>query len=137
LETVELVLESDRSEVRKFEAQLEKANAKFGLALERFINFQIACSEAIINAIVHGNKENKGKKVYTCIMFDDLIMIVKIKDQGDGFDISKLPDPTSNENIMKESGRGIFIIRSLVDEFTCNSTDSGTEFILKVKKIAA
>lgn len=134
MESLELVLESDRTEIRKFEAVLEGVNQKFKLALERFINFQIACSEALVNSIVHGNREDRSKKVFTRIMYDDRILTVRIKDQGNGFDVAALPDPTSAENIMKESGRGIYIIRSLVDEFECNSSGSGTEFILKVKK---
>ncbi len=134
MEKLSLVLLSKRSEVQKFEALLEEANKKFNIAKEKFINLQIACSEALINAIVHGNKENEDKKVYTDIEFDDIVMAVRIKDEGEGFDINSLPDPTSNENILKESGRGIFIIRSLVDEFACIPSENGTEFILKVHK---
>lgn len=127
-------MKSNRNEIRKFEDLLEQTNRNFNLAMERFINLQIACSEALVNAIVHGNKEDDNKKVYTKIEYDVTVLTVRIKDEGDGFDINKLPDPTSNENILKESGRGIYIINSLVDEFKCYSSDKGTEFILRVKK---
>lgn len=129
-----LILKSSRNEIRKFDELLLKINEEFNLAMERFINLQIACSEALINAIVHGNKEDESKIVTTTISYNTSIIEVSIKDQGEGFKIEELPDPTSNENIMKESGRGIYIIRSLVDEFYCNSTSEGTEFILKVRK---
>lgn len=134
MEKLNLILESNRNEIKKFELLLEKANEEFSLPGERFINLQIACSEALINAIVHGNKENKNKRVYTEIAFDDNSLFVKINDEGSGFDINGVPDPTSNENILKESGRGIYIIRSLVDDFRCSSSEKGTEFILTVKK---
>ena len=134
MEKLTLILKSNRNEIRKFEELLEQANRNFNLAMERIINLQIACSEALINAIVHGNKEDENKKVYTEIAYDATILTVRIKDEGNGFDIHKLPDPTSNENILKESGRGVYIIKSLVDEFICNSSDKGTEFILAVKK---
>jgi serine/threonine-protein kinase RsbW len=134
LKNLTLVLKSNRSEIRRFEELLELANREFNLAMEKFINLQIACSEALINAIVHGNKEDGNKKVYTNIVYNEIIMTVRIKDEGKGFDVDALPDPTLNENILKESGRGIFIIRSLVDEFQCNSSDKGTEFILTVRK---
>jgi len=134
LEKLSLILKSNRNEIRKFEELLEQANRNFNLALERFINLQIACSEALINAIVHGNKEDDNKKVYIEIEYDESVMSVRIKDEGGGFNIHKLPDCTSNENILKESGRGVYIIKSLVDEFICNSSDKGTEFILAVKK---
>lgn len=102
--------------------------------MEKFINLQIACSEALVNAIVHGNKEDESKKVHTNIFYNEIIMTVRIKDEGTGFNVEELPDPTSNENLLKESGRGIFIIRSLVDDFQCNSSSNGTEFVLTVKK---
>ncbi|MCY7361692.1 MAG: ATP-binding protein, partial [Ignavibacteria bacterium] len=107
-----LVLNSNRNEIPKFDNLLEKVNGKFNLAMEKFINLQIACSEAIINAIVHGNKENDSKKVYIIIEYDEFLLSVRIKDEGTGFNVDAIPDPTSNENILKESGRGIFIIRS-------------------------
>jgi len=134
LEKQYLVLNSNRNEIPKFDNLLEKVNGKFNLAMEKFINLQIACSEAIINAIVHGNKENDSKKVYIIIEYDEFLLSVRIKDEGTGFNVDAIPDPTSNENILKESGRGIFIIRSLVDDFKCISSESGTEYDLTVKK---
>lgn len=134
MEKLSLVLKSNRNEIKKFEDLLEEINKKFQLAVEKFINLQIACSEALINAIVHGNKEDEHKKVFVNIEYNMILITIKIKDEGNGFDINSLPNPTSNENILKESGRGIFIIRSLVDEFICKSSDKGTEFILIVKK---
>ena len=129
-----LVLNSDRSEVQKFEQLLESVNKEFCLETERFINFQIACSEAIINAIVHGNRENPDKHVHTEVAYNSATITAVIKDEGDGFNVDELPDPTSEENLFKESGRGIFIIRSLVDKFECTSSDSGTKFILSMIK---
>ena len=113
---------------------LEQANQKFNLVAEKFINLQIACSEALINAIVHGNKEDESKNVYTNIELNEIHMRVRIKDEGSGFKVEEIPDPTSSENLLKEHGRGIFIIRSLVDEFACNSSEKGTEYILTVIK---
>lgn len=134
MEKYYMILESKRNEIQKFEELLDNINKEFNLPSEKFINFQIACSEAIINAIVHGNKEQENKRVYIEIVFDNQIMMIKIKDEGNGFDINSLPDPTKSENLFKESGRGIFIIKSLVDEFDCSSSNNGTEYILKVKK---
>lgn len=134
MKKLNLILNSNRNEIRKFELLLEKSNEEFNLPAEKFINLQIACSEALINAIVHGNKESSQKKVHTEIAFDDNSIFVKINDEGTGFDVDSLPDPTSDENLLKENGRGIYIIRSLVDDFRCSSSENGTEFILTVKK---
>lgn len=129
-----LVLESKRSEVFKIESLLLELNNSFDLEMERFINFQIAVSEALVNAIVHGNEENPEKHVYVDIECNTKKLQVKIRDEGKGFNITELPDPTNKENILKESGRGIYIIRTLVDEFDCSSGDTGTVMILKVFK---
>ena len=134
MESIYLVLDSDRSEVHKIEKLLNEANEKIGLESERMINFQIAVSEAVVNAIVHGNKENPGKKVHIILNSEGDSVEIKVRDEGGGFDIGDLPDPTNDENIMKESGRGIYIIRSLVDEFGFDSTDKGTEVAMKIYK---
>lgn len=129
-----LTLKSERNEIMKFENLLDQVNEIFGLEEEKFINLKIACSEALINAIVHGNKEDHNKKVYTEIIYDSAQIMIRILDEGKGFILSSIPDPTSDDNLLKESGRGIFIIKSLVDNFICNSTDTGTEFVLKCYK---
>ncbi len=134
MEKHELILESRRSEILRFEQLLESVNKVFCLAADKFINLQIASSEAIVNAIVHGNKEDPSKKVFTEISHNTSVISIMIKDQGNGFEVDKLPDPTSDENLFKEHGRGIYIIRSLVDEFDCTSDSSGTMFILKMHK---
>jgi len=134
VKTYRIVLPSDRKEISKFENLLVEINNEFGMAMEKFINFQIASSEAIVNAIVHGNKQNPQKKVYVEITIDEHKLELKIKDEGDGFDVSKLPDPTDESNLYKESGRGIFIIRSLVDEFYIESNGKGTAMSLLMKK---
>lgn len=102
--------------------------------MEKFINFQIASSEAIVNAIVHGNKQNPDKKVKVDIVTNDHRLELTIKDEGEGFDVNRLPDPTDESNLYKESGRGVYIIRSLVDEFTIQSNSSGTTMKLIMNK---
>lgn len=123
-----------RSEISIVEDILHKINKEFLLGEEKFVNLLIAVTEAVINAVVHGNKNNHGKQVYLNLQYDDKEITVKIKDEGEGFDPKKIPDPTSNENLFKESGRGIFIIRSLVDKFEFKTDKSGSELILTMYK---
>ena len=134
MENRSLKIENRRTEVTKIEDLLTELNIEFGLDMEKFLNFQIAISEALVNAIVHGNKEDMNKFVLVDIIFTDTSMTVKIKDQGKGFDSNTLPDPTMEENILKEHGRGIFIIKSLVDKYECYATPDGTQMILTVNK---
>jgi serine/threonine-protein kinase RsbW len=136
LETLYIELDSNRSEISKVEGVLGKLNEKIGFNMEKLINLQIAVSEALVNAIVHGNKEDNAKKVHVIVNSTDNMMEIKIRDEGTGFDISTLPDPTNDENLLKESGRGVFIIMSLVDEFYCNSGEKGTEMGLVLRKKA-
>ena len=110
---------SIRSEVSKFENLLITLNKDFSVPED---------------AIVHGNKENSNKLVFIDIEFNGNILSVTIKDQGSGFDISTLPDPTKEENLFKEHGRGIFIMRTLTDVFRCESSDEGTKYYLAINK---
>jgi serine/threonine-protein kinase RsbW len=133
--TKKIEIKSQRSEILKIESLLDDINKEFGLADEKYVNLQIAISEALINAIIHGNKENPQKKVFIEITYDENFITVKIKDEGEGFDLNKIPDPTNQENIFKEHGRGLFIMKSLVDKFECYPGEEGTEFSLTVFRV--
>jgi serine/threonine-protein kinase RsbW len=134
VKNIKLTIKSNRAEILKFEKILEDINNEFRLNHDRLINYQIAISEALVNAIVHGNKENPDKSVFININFDKEKLEIKIKDEGDGFILEDIPDPTENNNLLKEHGRGLYIIKSLVDKFECNSTKNGTEFVLTIVK---
>jgi len=134
LKTQSLVLSSNKNEIKNFDSLLVEINNEFGLPVEKFINFQIAASEAIVNAIVHGNKQDPQKKVHVDVAAEGDTLTLQIKDEGEGFDVDKLPDPTDESNLYKESGRGIYIIRSLVDEFKIDSNSGGTTMVLIMKK---
>ncbi len=125
---------SSRHNIPHIEALMFKANEEFGLREEQFQNLMIAVTEIVSNGIVHGNKENPDKKVSVTVEYDSQKMYVKVTDEGNGFDIYNIPDPTLPENITKASGRGIFIVKSLVDDFSYRHTEKGSEFILLVKK---
>jgi serine/threonine-protein kinase RsbW len=92
-------------------------------------------AEASSNCIIHGNKEDISKNIEVEIEIDDEKIVVKLTDEGKGFDVDKVPDPTLPENILKDSGRGIHIMRSFLTELKYNFTDKGTETILIFKYI--
>ena len=99
---------------------------------EKFNSLALSFSEAASNSILHGNKLNKSKKVRITVKVDEVKMIVIIKDEGKGFDINSVPDPTKPENILKDSGRGIHIMRSFLTDLRYNFTSTGTETILEI-----
>lgn len=116
------------------EAFMIMINQQVHLHPDKFQKLLIAVSEVVINSIVHGNREQQHKKVAIFAEFDDKVLIVKIADEGNGFHLESLQDPTIPENLTKESGRGIFIAKSLVDEFSYEHNDKGSVFTLLVRK---
>ena len=87
----------------------------------------MAVREAAINAVLHGNAYDPGKKVAMEFEQNGKDLVITIRDQGQGLDISKIPDPLAPENLMKTSGRGIFLIRSFMDEVEFHPSQTGTE----------
>jgi len=94
-------------------------------------NVQLALQEALMNAILHGNRSDPEKYVRTCVAIEEGggILIV-VKDSGTGFDPSKLPDPTMGENVYREAGRGVYLIHQLMDEVQYEFGD-GTAIIMR------
>jgi serine/threonine-protein kinase RsbW len=93
-------------------------------------NLTIAITEVVSNAIIHGNKKDSTKKVSIDCQCNKNHIQVIIRDEGKGFKLNTLTDPTRPENIMKESGRGIYILKALMDHVDYHFTANGTEVIL-------
>ena len=81
--------------------------------------------ESVINAIQHGNGEDESKKVGVCFSAFSDRLVISVRDQGEGFDISKIPDPTDPKNLLKPSGRGIFYVRSFMDAVSFSERPEG------------
>jgi serine/threonine-protein kinase RsbW len=79
------------------------------------INIPLACDEAITNAILHGNKNDPSKKVTVQVYVSHSRFKMRVRDEGEGFDLSKLKDPTEEENLLRSSGRGIYLIKNIMD----------------------
>src|SRR6266511_107299 len=103
VKSLSVEIESSRNQIPKVEALLEKANKEFHINQEKFNNLLISVSELVLNAVVHGNKENPAKKVKVIAEYDDEKMFVKVLDEGSGFDSTQINDPTSEKNVHKES----------------------------------
>jgi serine/threonine-protein kinase RsbW len=94
-------------------------------------NILIAITEAVNNAIHHGNKSNPDKKVNVSYTSTPEKLLFTIQDEGPGFDYENLPDPTDPQNIEKPHGRGVFLMRNLSDEI--EFSDGGSTVIMKFK----
>lgn len=100
------------------ESFIDNAKEKFNLEDDIYGNIMVAVTEAVINAIKHGNKGDKNKNVSLTLNIDEATILFTIIDQGNGFDYHNLPDPTAPENIEKPGGRGIFLMKNLADDVT-------------------
>lgn len=111
----QLVIPSSLDEIGKVEALVDKICAELGVNEDFYGNVLIAVTEAVNNAIQHGNVGVVGAEVVVNVGHSDKEFVFIIKDMGRGFDYENLPDPTSPENILKENGRGIFLMKNLSD----------------------
>lgn len=125
---------SSKKNIEKVEAFLLQCNEDFKIPEAQFHKLLIAVSEIIINSILHGNKQQEHKKICVTVCIEGSDFIVKVTDEGNEFDINNIPDPTVSENLLKNSGRGIFIARQLVDDFKYDHTGKGSEFTLIMRK---
>ena len=101
----------------------------------------VAVRESVINAIKHGNREDPGKFVVVEFAFTPMDepsqLVVRVTDQGDGFEIDEVADPLAPENILKSSGRGIFFMRSFMDDVQLTRAPGGGMEVCMVKKLGA
>ena len=98
----------------------------------------VAVRESVINAIKHGNEEDERKRVHVEFMplnGDSAGIAIRVRDEGPGFDPAALPDPLAPENILKSSGRGIFLIRNFMDEMTLQRAPQGGMEVVMVKRV--
>ena len=101
----------------------------------------VAVRESVINAIKHGNREDRGKLVTIEFAFTPVDapteLVVKVTDQGEGFEPGEVADPLAPENMLKSSGRGIFFMRSFMDDVQLQRAPDGGMEVRMVKKLAA
>jgi serine/threonine-protein kinase RsbW len=126
-------IESDPNNLITVEEFVNYFAKDLGLNDEKLASLLLAVTEATTNAIIHANKSDKTKMVKVEAIVDRSKLIVKIKDEGKGFDPSKVPDPTHPENLLKDSGRGVYLMRVYMDDVKYNVTPEGTETILTMK----
>ena len=133
-ENYHIEIESDPNNLITVEEFVNYFAKDLGLDNERLAALLLAVTEATTNAIIHANKCDVNKLVTVDVQVAKTKIIIKITDEGEGFDPSKIPDPTHPENLLKDSGRGVYLMRVYMDELNYNITPTGTETILTLKK---
>ncbi len=116
--------------VAEVEATAEKFTLEAGLDEDETFRVAMAVREAAVNAVLHGNEYDASKQISVSFENDGKSLIISIADQGAGLDPEKIPDPLAPENLLRGTGRGIFLIRSFMDEVHFRELHPGTELTL-------
>ena len=125
-----LRLSSTMESVSEVEAAADRLAEEAGLDEDQRFHIAMAMREAAINAVLHGNEYSPNTHIEVSLENTGTDLVFTIADQGHGFDPDHLPDPLSPENILRGTGRGIFLIRSLMDEVHFRQLNPGTELTL-------
>jgi len=119
----ELRFDSKPDNIAVVERLIDQISDAHNIIPEHYGNVLIAMTEAVNNAIVHGNKLDLAKSVSVSCAVQEKNLVFRVADEGPGFDYDNLPDPTAPENIEKPHGRGVFLMRHLADD--CAFEDDG------------
>ena len=133
-QTTRLVLPSHIEAVADAAAAVADFVKGCGLEEQAAFGVDMAVREAVTNALVHGNQEDETKSVELVFNCLENALEIEVRDQGEGFDPASVPDPTEPANILKTSGRGIFLIRNFMDEVEWFARPEGGTTLRMVKR---
>lgn len=136
VQRVSYSLDSSLDSVNKAEEEASKMAIKSGFDEDEAGRISMAVREATVNAVLHGNHYDPNKRVAVSFENTGNELVITIQDQGVGLDPENVPDPLQPENLLKQSGRGIFLIRAFMDDVRFRKLDPGTEITL-IKKVHA
>lgn len=124
--TYELTLESDMKEVRRVQAFIKDIADEHHFETLFIHDITLIITEATNNAVLHGNKLDKSKHAHLICKVQDDNLFVAVLDEGAGFNPDTLPDPLAEENLLKPSGRGVFLIRQMAKDVKYDFSPAGT-----------
>src|SRR6202171_6590443 len=122
---LEVTLETQVESVNLAEEMCLRVAEAAGFGEDDCYRIGMSVREGVINAFHYGNKERPDKKIHLAVDLTPDKMIIHVLDEGTGFDLSSVPDPLVQENLLSTSGRGIFLMRSFMDEFDVVSGRTG------------
>jgi serine/threonine-protein kinase RsbW len=136
MEKLQTTLESTLQSVDTAEEMVTREAGKAGFDEDDQHQIGMAVRECAVNAVVHGNRYNKNKKVHLEVEWTAQGISVVIGDEGEGFDVNSIADPLAPENLLKQSGRGILLVRAFMDEFDMHPRAGGGTEVRLAKKLA-
>jgi len=129
MEEFEVTIPSETAEGRAVQERIVQLLEEKSYSMRDVFGVRLALEEALVNAIKHGNRMDPDKVVRINCQVSDAHIRVEIEDQGTGFDIANVPDPTDDDNLEKPGGRGIMLMRSFMTSLEYNS--SGNKVVMK------
>ncbi|MES2267652.1 MAG: ATP-binding protein [Bacteroidota bacterium] len=127
-----LQLPSKHESITQLEALIEEVADKHNVSEDVFANMMTCLNEAVINAIIHGNKLDPNKTVFVNVEVDQKRIIWTVADEGPGFDYNNLADPTAADRLEELTGRGVFILKHLADQCIFNTSGNEVELHFKI-----
>jgi len=125
-------LPTDVQEIERFVATLLEHGRGIGFNADRLrLNLRVGVTEALSNAMLYGNRRDPDKRVRIQVSLARNEITVRVTDEGVGFDPASVPDPTTPANIRRARGRGIFLIRQLMDHVQYNASGNSIEMTLR------
>lgn len=125
-----LTLPSTLATVETVETKATEYAEKAGFDEDTASQISMVSREAAVNAVLHGNKKDPAKHVRATFKLTPETLTIQIADEGEGFDPAAIPDPLSPEGLLKPSGRGVFLMRAIMDEVNFRQLSPGAEITL-------
>ncbi len=135
MEKTQTTLDSTLDSVDTAETLVMREAESAGFDEDEQHQIGMSLRECMVNAVVHGNRYSSKKKVHLDIERSGDSLIVTIGDEGAGFELSSLPDPLAPENLLRQSGRGLLLIRAFMDDFDLHPRPGGGTEVRLVKKL--
>jgi serine/threonine-protein kinase RsbW len=133
-ETTELVLPSRVEAVADAADAAAQVVSRAELGDEAAFGIDMAVREAVTNAVLHGNRQDETKVVEVAFIISPAAVEITVRDMGEGFNPENVPDPTAVQNLLKTSGRGVFLIRTFMDEVEWSHHPEGGTLVRMVKR---
>jgi serine/threonine-protein kinase RsbW len=132
---LEVALETVLESIDLAEGIVTRVSEAAGFGEEDVHKIGMAVREGVVNAYNYGNRQDRGKKIFLTIEFDPDRMAVHVLDEGPGFNEADVPDCLAEENLLRTSGRGLFLMRAFMDEFCVQRGPSGGAELVMVKNL--
>src|SRR5712672_1966038 len=132
-ETVSQVLDSTLATVDYVESIAIEVAQRAGFRGDRLNEISLAVHETTVNAVIHGNRYSAQKKVWVAISISEAGLKITIADEGDGFDAEALPDPLAAQELLQDHGRGVYLSRTIMDEYHVHPRETGGTEVTLIK----